>query len=196
MKIAVFDFDGTITTKDTLLKFIKFSKGELNFLFGFFIFSPLIIAYKLKLYPNWKVKQQIFNYFYKGTTIEQFNQWGGAFANEVQKIVRAKAIAAINEHREEGYKTVIVSASIENWIKPWALQQGINEIIATKVEIDNEGRLTGKFLTDNCYGEEKVKRVLEIFPDRKSYTMLAYGDSRGDNEIIKFADKGWYNKFK
>jgi phosphatidylglycerophosphatase C len=196
MKIAVFDFDGTITSKDTLLKFIKFTKGELNFLFGLFIFSPLLIAYKFKVYPNWKIKQQIFSYFYKGTTVQQFNQWGESFAKEIEKMIRPKAISAINGHIKEGYQIVIVSASIENWIKPWAIQKGITEILATKVEINNNGKLTGRFLTANCYGEEKVRRILEVFPDRKSYKLLAYGDSRGDREIIELADKGWYNKFK
>ena len=56
--------------------------------------------------------------------------------------------------------------------------------------------MTGNFLSRNCYGEEKVRRLLELEPNRNSYILYAYGDSKGDKELIEFADKGWYNKFK
>ena len=194
--IAVFDFDGTITRKDSLLEFIKFSKGERHFYFGFFLFSPLLIAIKLKLYPNWKAKQNLFSYFYKGISVEKFNDWGKDFSSEIDEIARPKAMETIKSHKENNNKTIIISASIENWIKPWAEKIGIETVLATKIETDKNGLLTGRFLTKNCYGQEKVNRLLEVFPDRNNYKFIAYGDSRGDKELIKFADKGFYNNFK
>ena len=194
--IAVFDFDGTITRKDTLLEFIKFSKGKKRFYFGFLLFSPLLVAMKLKLYPNWKAKQKLFSYFYKGISIEQFNEWGDGFSAEIDKIVRPKATGTIKSHKENNDKIVIISASIENWIKPWAEKIGVETILATKIETDKNGLLTGKFLTKNCYGQEKVNRLSEVFPDRKNYKFIACGDSRGDKKLINFADEGFYNKFK
>ena len=193
--IAVFDFDGTITRKDTLLEFVKFSKGKIQFYFGFFLFSPLLVAMKLKLYPNWKAKQKLFSYFYKGFSIKQFNEWGNGFSAQIDKFVRIKATETIKSHKENNDKIVIISASIENWIKPWAKKVGIETILATKIETDKNGFLTGKFLTKNCYGQEKVNRLLEVFPDKKDYKFIAYGDSRGDKELIDFADEGYYNKF-
>ena len=65
MRIAIFDFDGTVTTKDTLLEFIKFVRGPVSFYAGFLRYAPQLLAYKLGLYPNWKVKQQIFSHFFK-----------------------------------------------------------------------------------------------------------------------------------
>ena len=192
--IAVFDFDGTITRKDTLLEFIKFSEGSRQFYFGFFLFSPLLVAMKLKLYPNWKAKQKLFSYFYKGVSIRQFNEWGDRFSFEIDKIARPKAIEKIISHKEKGNKIIIISASIENWIKPWAEKSGVEIVLATKIETDKNGLLTGKFLTRNCYGQEKVNRLLEVFPDRNEYKLIAYGDSRGDKELINFADEGFYNK--
>jgi phosphoserine phosphatase len=50
-------------------------------------------------------------------------------------------------------------------------------------------------LSKNCFGQEKINRLLEEFPDRRSYKLIAYGDSSGDKELIDFADKGFYNKF-
>ncbi|MDR2690839.1 MAG: hypothetical protein LBB73_00825, partial [Dysgonamonadaceae bacterium] len=54
------------------------------------------------------------------------------------------------------------------------------------------GLLTGYFSTKNCYGREKVIRLLEKEPDRNTYTLFVYGDSRGDKELMIFADKSWY----
>jgi len=194
--VAIFDFDGTITRKDTLLEFIKFSKGKWRFYSGFLLFSPLLVAMKLKIYPNWKAKQQLFSFFYKGVSIEQFNHWSNGFIVEIEKILRSKAVEAIKSHKDNDDKVVIISASIENWIIPWADRMGVDTVLATKIEIDNNGLLTGKFSTKNCYGREKVNRLLEIFPDRNNYKLTAYGDSRGDRELIDFADKGFYNNFQ
>lgn len=83
--IAVFDFDGTITKKDTLLEFIKFNKGKWYFFFGFILFSPMLLAMKLKIYPNWKVKQHLFSFFYKGIPLEKYNGWGGDLVRKLIK---------------------------------------------------------------------------------------------------------------
>jgi hypothetical protein len=55
-KIYAFDFDGTLTTRDTLLEFIRFVFGIRRMLFGFLIYSPLLILMKLRLYSNYKAK--------------------------------------------------------------------------------------------------------------------------------------------
>jgi len=196
MEIVVFDFDGTITTKDTFLEFIKFTKGNRRLLFGLFFLSPVLVVYLLNLYPNWKAKQLVFSHFFKGTTLEQFNEWGESFLVKIKRMSRLKAIEAIKRHQSKSDKVVVVSASIENWIKPWAYEMGIDLVLATKLEVNENGKLTGNFLTKNCYGQEKVNRILELFPERNSYSLTVYGDSRGDKELIEFADKGWYNLFK
>ena len=63
-RIAFFDFDGTITTKDTLLEFIKFYKGKYQFYLGFLVYSPFLVAYKLKIIPNYVAKQKVLQYFF------------------------------------------------------------------------------------------------------------------------------------
>lgn len=196
MRIIVFDFDGTITTKDSFLEFIKFTKGKFRFYKGLVLFVPLLCAFKLKLYPNWKAKERIFSYFFKEDSMDQFNKWGEEFSHKINHIIRKKALKAIQIHLSKGDKVVIVSASIENWIYPWATLQGINDVLATKVEKDKYDKLTGRFLSANCYGQEKVNQVLKHFPNRNQYELWVYGDSRGDKELIEIADYGWYNKFK
>ena len=194
-KIAAFDFDGTITTKDTFLRFIKFSKGSLAFYWGLFLYSPVILAYKLKLYPNWKAKQLVFTHFFKGMEHSRFVRLGERFADEVEIMKRPLAIKEISLHQGQGTKVYIITASIYEWVFPWCMKNGIESLLATNIEVDSAGLITGKFLSPNCYGREKVIRLLEKEPDRNSYTLFAYGDSRGDRELIKFADKGWFKKF-
>jgi phosphatidylglycerophosphatase C len=194
--IAVFDFDGTITHKDTLLVFIKFSKGICSFIFGIMLFSPLIVAMKLRLYPNWKVKQRLFSFFFKGDSLEKFNDFGNRFNSEINKIIRPKALETLKLHKIKGDRIIIISASIDNWIKPWAEKVGTDIVIGTKIETNKNGLLTGNFLSKNCYGQEKVNRLLEMFPNRNDYELIVYGDSRGDKELIELSDKGFYNEFK
>jgi len=188
--IVAFDFDGTLTTKDTLIEFIAFTKGRWRLYGGFLLFSPLLIAMRLKLLPNWKVKQWLFSYFFKNTPIEIFDKWGTEFSTIVDQMLCPKMMEVLQSHKNKDDSVVIVSASIENWIKPWATKMGINTVIATQIETDLEHQITGKFLTKNCYGQEKVNRLLERFPNRNDYHLIAYGDSCGDREMIKFAEHG------
>jgi HAD superfamily hydrolase (TIGR01490 family) len=207
-KIAIFDFDGTITTKDTFIEFIRFAKGRFALVAGFTLFLPLLIAYKLKCYPNWKVKEQIFSFFFKGMKLSEFDKVCEEFAAQAapsfpqkQKypaarvrpaMTRGHALQSIETHRQNGDEIVIVSASIENWVRPFAEKLGISETLCTKIETDEKGCLTGKFSTKNCYGQEKVNRLLAAFPNLSDYYLTAYGDSKGDRELLDFADEKHY----
>lgn len=193
--VAAFDFDGTITTKDTLIEFIKFSKGNFSFYKGFLLYSPILIAYKLKLYPNGKAKQKIFNHFFHGIKYSHFCLLGEQFADVVETIIRPSAMKMIKEHLDNNDQVYIISASITEWVTPFCKRIGITNVLGTKIEVDDQGLITGKFLSSNCYGQEKVNRLLEKEPKRDSYMLYAYGDSQGDKKLIEFADKGWYNKF-
>ena len=92
-----------------------------------------------------------------------------------------------------GTPVFVVSASVDNWVSPFF--SGSVTVIGTKVESAN-GRLTGRFLTPNCYGAEKVRRLKETLPclvsDRSHYYVIAYGDSRGDKEMFAYADESHY----
>ena len=83
-EIVVFDFDGTLTTKDTLLEFIKFSHGKFSFYMGLLLNSPILIAYKLKIYPNWKAKQALFTYFFHGISYSEFQMLCVDFASKIE----------------------------------------------------------------------------------------------------------------
>ena len=194
--LVAFDFDGTITSKDTLLEFIKFSKGKFKFLCGLLLFLPLLIAYKLKIYSNWKMKQKVFSYYFKGMPLSEFNNLCQDFADNNMNIIRPKAIKQINEYIKQDFEITIVSASIENWVLPFANKLRINNVIGTQVETNKRNILTGNFSTSNCYGKEKVNRLLKNYPDRENYYLIAFGDSNGDSELLNFADEKYYKELE
>ena len=187
-KVVVFDFDGTLTTKDTLIEFIKFSCGISKFYLGFLLYAPLVVLMKFNLYPNWKCKQKVFAWFFKGMKISDFSKLGEDFAKRSKGIKKESIITELNNFREEGASIYVISASIDEWVRPFCIRLGVPNVIGTKVEVDSFGKLTGRFLTPNCYGQEKVCRLLEIEPNREEYILVAYGDSKGDKEMFEFAD--------
>ena len=191
-KIYAFDFDGTLTTKDTLLEFIRFAKGTLAFGLGFLRYAHLLILMKLGLYPNWKAKQKVFAHFFKDTTLDDFDAICQKFAASSRHLLRPKGIEAINQALNESSEVLIVSASIDNWVQPFFPQV---KVLGTQIEVV-DGKLTGRFLTKNCYGEEKVNRILTLYPNRQDYHLTAYGDSNGDKELLAFADESYFKPFR
>jgi HAD superfamily hydrolase (TIGR01490 family) len=195
MFLALFDFDGTITTDDSLIKFIRFVVGDTKFAAGMAVLSPMLTAYKLKLIPNYKAKQYMLSYFFKGMSEEKFMQVANEYSlKHIDTILRPKAMEKIAWHKEQGHKIVIVSASIECWLKPWCDKNNL-DLIATKLQI-KDGIVTGKFLTQNCYGIEKVNRVQEQYNLDDYDHIYTYGDSRGDKELLELADESFYKPFR
>lgn len=185
-RIVCFDFDGTLTTRDTLLLFIRFACGRWAFLWGLLCFVPLLVLMKLRLYHNGKTKQKLFSHFFRGWTIDDFNDICQHFSDSYRHLLRSQTVEALHQAQQNGTSVFIVSASIVNWVQPFFPDV---RVVGTQIEVQN-GVLTGRFLTPNCYGPEKVRRMTDIIGDRSSFYITAYGDSRGDLEMLQWADKG------
>ena len=195
MKLALFDFDGTITTKDSLVDFIQFAVGKPNYYTGLLKLSPLLTAYTLKLIPNHIAKEKLIAHFFKGWDSERFQELAEQYALErIDAITKPDAVKKIEWHQKEGHRIVIVSASIECWLNAWCKNNHI-ELISTKLEVA-DGKLSGKFATKNCYGIEKANRVKEACNLENYDYIYAYGDSRGDRELLALADESFYRPFR
>lgn len=187
--VAVFDFDGTLTTKDSFLEFIIFTRGRTVLFFSFFLFLPQLVLMKMGLYSNEKAKQKVFSFCFKGMSADDFEKCGHAFMHRIETFVRPGTIVKLREHLSRGDKVYVVSASVTDWIQPWCESNGIENVVGTEAE-KVDGQITGRFLGRNCYGAEKVRRFLQREPFRDNYYLFAYGDSRGDNELLQLADFG------
>lgn len=194
MNIAFFDFDGTITKKDSTAKFIRYFVGDIAFIKGVIILLPFIIAYKIKILSNNEIKKKLITYFFKDINIKNFTEKAREFSlNMIDPIIRKKALDRILWHKKNGDELVIVSASINLWLLPWCEKNKIR-LIATELEVINN-RITGNLISNNCYGPEKVKRILESY-NLSNYTCIySYGNSRGDHEMLEIATQKFYKPF-
>ena len=193
-EIAFFDFDGTITKKDTLLEFIKFSKGSFRFYIGFVINLPYLVAFKLGIISNQSAKEKILRFFFHDMPEESFKLLCERFSKSVlPELVRPKALEEIQRLKQNNTIVVIVSASPENWIKEWTENLQL-ELIASRLQVQ-DGKLTGKILGKNCHGDEKVNRICEIYDLSSYYIVAAYGDSTGDKPMLELAKKAYYKPF-
>lgn len=196
-KLAVFDFDGTITFCDTLPEFIRFSCGWFRFIIGCLLHAPWIVACKCRLYSNSLAKQRLFGWFFSGMPSEEFNHLCEDFFQSCgSKLLRPEAVCCVEQYIQEGIPVAIVSASPENWVAPFARSLGVSVLLGTQLELTEESRLSGRFSSPNCYGEEKVRRLKLLYPDREAWYIVAYGDSRGDREMLAYADEPHYKPFR
>jgi len=194
MKIAFFDFDGTITTQDSLPDFIQFAVGKPKYYWGLCLLSPMLLAYVLKLLPNHLAKEKMLGYFFKGWSQSTFQAIADDYAaRQIDKIVREKALEKLHWHQAQGHEVVIVSASMSNWLKGWCADKNI-ALISTELEI-KDGKLTGKFATKNCHGKEKVNRIKAQYSLQDYSYIYAYGDSSGDKEMLALANEAFYKSF-
>lgn len=190
--LVAFDFDGTLTTKDTFLEFVRFTHDLPRLILGILRYSPWLLLMNMGCYSKGKLKERIFAYFYSGVSYEQFVQWGKDFSHKAKSMLNTSMLKRLQRHASEGHTLCVVSASIDEWVRPICQKIGVDEVIATRVEVSSEGKLTGRFSSPNCYGAQKVERLLEVYPQGRISYLYAYGDSRGDKELLEFADEGFY----
>lgn len=158
------------------------------------LLSPWLLAYVGKLVTNQTAKEKVASAFFKGMHRQDFDRLAQDFvAKKLNGIVRPNALAKIRWHISQQHRVILVSASFADYLKFWCDQHEI-ELVGTQLE-EKDGRLTGKFATPNCWGPEKVRRIKELI-DIDSFTSIyAYGDSRGDREMLELASKKGYRVF-
>lgn len=192
--VAAFDFDGTLTTKDTFFAFIIHVRGKKHLFRVLLRNFPFLMGYVLKIYPNWKAKEKLFSACFSGMYQSEFKLLGKQFALLHRHLLRHEAVAALQYHLSQQHTVYIVSAGMEAWIVPFFSEFNNIRFLTTRPEIVNN-TLTGRLGNRNCYGEEKRLRFLAQEPSRNEYTLYAYGDSKGDRELLKEADHAFYRSF-
>ena len=191
MALALFDFDGTITFKDSFGDFIAYAVGRRKFITGAILLTPMLFAYALGLIRNWRAKELVSAHFFGGWDARRLEDLASRYSRErLPRIVREIALERIGWHKLKQDKVVVVSASIDLWLADWCANCGV-DLIATELEM-KDGRVTGRFLTRNCSGKEKVRRIEERY-DVKSFDYIyAYGDTHGDKAMLEMANEKYY----
>jgi HAD superfamily hydrolase (TIGR01490 family) len=192
--IAVFDFDETLIKRDTLFDFLYFSFPKTKFLINCVRIIPTLVAFKLGRISNDQAKPRLLTLFLRNMTEAHFQKLCQNYVERLTYIQNDDAVARAKWHQNQGHKTIIISASVEDWIRPWARTHGIDEVIATKLE-RKQDILTGKLDGKNCHSKEKVTRLLTAYPNRQDYTIIAYGDGKSDKDIFELADEVFEKRF-
>lgn len=192
--LALFDFDGTITSRDTLFLFLEHYKGRKVFIKNMLILLPIFLLFKLKVISNWRTKEYVLRKFLRGESFTTFQSKCHVFATRIlPEYIKPSAQARIASYLKEGAHVVVVSASPEYWVLPWCKTMGI-DCIASRLEVKNS-KLTGNLSGKNCHGHEKVERIKAIINLQNYSYIEAYGDSKGDLPMLQLAHKSYYKHF-
>lgn len=192
--VVAFDFDGTLTIKDSFTAFLKWRAGPLRYAFGLVMLAPSALAYLVHR-DRGRIKAAATREFLRGVTRERLEADAKAFAEKVfARLFRPDALGTWTRWQGEPVRLVIVTASPDLVVAPFALSLRADALIGTQLAFDAQGRATGDFATPNCRGPEKVTRLKAAFGpglDLKA----AYGDTSGDREMLAMAKSAGYRVF-
>lgn len=193
--IVAFDFDGTITVRDSFTEFLKWRAGRARYALGMVRLAPAAIGYLFHRNRG-RIKAAASREFLSGATRAELEAQAKTFAEELAPtLLRGDALQAWKRWRTRRAKLVIVTASPDVVVAPFARGLGADVLIATELAFDLNDRATGGFATPNCRGPEKVRRLKAMFGD-DLMLKAAYGDTSGDREMLRIADHRGYRVFK
>ena len=192
--IVAFDFDGTLTVRDSFTQFLRWRAGPGGWALGLIKMAKATAAYARDR-DRGAIKAASVKVFLKGVTRAELEADADRFADHVwDKFMRPDALAAWEDWGRKGARRVIVTASPEITVAPFARRLGAETLLGTDLTFGAEDRVTGAFSGPNCRGEEKVRRLHEAFgTDLK--LIAAYGDTSGDTEMLAIADQPGFRVF-
>lgn len=194
--LVLFDFDGTLSTKDSLLPFLYFTLGPLGLARTLLRASPWLLGYGLHLISNNSAKERLLRIAFRGKSISDLQEKGRIFAATIlPRMLRPDMMARLAGYKKAGSCCILVSASLDLYLQPWAKTAGLDAALCSSLLCNTSGQVSGGFDGYNCHGEEKVRRIQEFLHTQTSATpsiILAYGDSSGDIPMMKLANRAWW----
>lgn len=193
--IVAFDFDGTLTSRDSFISFIQWRVGRAKFMAGLPSLAPKLFAYgadgdrgRLKA----AVALRFLGRLHRATLAAEAERFRAAC---LDNLIRPDALECWRDWRARGVRLVIVTASPEILVTPFAHALGAEAVLGTRLAFDAEDRFTGALDGPNCRGREKVAR-LEAWLGETPRLAAAYGDTGGDREMLEIADEPYMKLFK
>lgn len=191
MNLALFDFDGTLTTRETFGDFMRHAVTPRRRALGVPLFAPMLAGYKLGLVSGNRIRHHVAAFGFRGVRATHVHAAGERFAAEVLPgLLRPDAMQRLAWHQSRGDKVVLVSGGLDFYLAPWCRQHGL-ELICSRMETRGE-RLTGRYHGAQCVGEEKARRVRESHDLAAYGTCYAYGDTHEDEAMLALAQRRFY----
>ena len=193
--IVAFDFDGTMTIRDSFTAFLQWRAGRWGWAVGRLRLIPAALAY-LAHRDRGRIKAEAVKVFLKGATRDELEADAASFAQQyARSLLRPDAVAAWKRWQAEHARLVIVTASPDLTVGPFARGLGADMLLGTQLSFDPDNRVIGVFSSPNCRGPEKVARLQEVFGPAVRLK-AAYGDTSGDTEMLAIAEEPYYRVFK
>lgn len=193
--IVAFDFDGTLTIRDSYTAFLRWRRGPVVYGAGLALLTPDLLAYPFKR-DRGRLKAAATKILLAGESAETVAADAARFCEtNWDRFMRPDALATWDRWGREGALRVIVTASPSLTVRPFADRLGADALLGTELEVDGQGRLTGAFATPNCRAAEKVVRLREAYGD-DVWLAAAYGDTSGDTEMLAIAEHRGWREFK
>lgn len=189
--ITVFDLDGTITRSDTyvafLLRFLQHRPSRVLRA----SWLPLAVGmHSVGARDNTWLKATFLRSIAGGESREAVEAVAIELVDELlARGLRPGAVATIDEHRLRGDRLLLATASLDIYVEPLARALGFSEVVCTRVEWDERGRLSGRLAGDNCYGERKLAAVAAHVGDRTDVRLEAYSDHISDLPLLEWSHR-------
>ncbi len=189
MKTVIFDFDNTITTRDTLRPFASYLACKNKSGFKLFLFYIVLVAYKLGLASDKSMKEFFLKFFIRGMDENEAGKVARSFFEEKLRVITNESVfEKLQGHVSSGDSVYIVSANFDFFLKPLEKTWRLSGIIATETE-KNGVVFTGKIIGNTCKGRNKTERIKVVLGADGLKDMIAYGDSE-DSDLLKSVGHG------
>lgn len=185
---ALFDFDGTLTRRDTMLPFLLFVlRKNPRSLVDLPRLGFLAAPYAL----GWLSKESI-----KGVALRLWRRvpasrrqeiLGEFYDDAIRPRLLSGGVTRLEWHRAQGHRTVMVSASVDSYLSLVAKRLGFEHLLCTRTELEPTPRVSGP----NCYGEEKVRRLRAEpwFGEVDWAASYAYSDHISDLPMLRLCGR-------
>lgn len=186
--VVAFDFDGTLTVSDSFRGFLRWRSGTSAYLIGLARLAPDAARYLIHR-DRAVLKAAMVRVFLAGLPRAVLEQEASEYAAVAAPLLlRPDALKTWRRHRQEGARLVIVTASPDAIVAPFARALGADLLLGTRLTYGADDVVTGALDGANCRGLEKVRRLREVFGDDVRLR-AAYGDTAGDKEMLATADE-------
>jgi phosphatidylglycerophosphatase C len=192
--LVAFDFDGTLTVRDSFTAFLRWRAGPLRYCAGLARLAPAGARWLIHRDLT-RLKSATVNVFLAGMPRRLLEHEAAQFAAAAAPaMLRPDALEAWRRHHREGARMVIVTASPEAVVAPFAAALGAHLLIGSRLVYDADDRVGAGLDGLNCRGPEKVRRLRETLGPDVRFT-AAYGDTDGDREMLALAEEGFMRPF-
>lgn len=197
--LALFDFDGALSRRDSLLPFLREAIGPLALARALAASSPWLAGNALRLTRDDDAKERLLAAALGGRHIDDLRALGATFAQDgVPRLLRETMMTEVRRRRDEGRLCILVGAALDLYLEPWASHEGFDHVICSRLALDADSRVTGALAGGDCQGQEKVRRIYAWLSAQGALGRggighcVAYGRSAADAPMLDMADEAFW----